>query len=161
MVCSLLLSLVVVVVVVVVIVVVVVSSPGSGSPTSCTCLAATTAPSASTIWTSTHRERLTDPFGDHPLRLGTIQRRLAWRLRKDDTHKSRSINNTLRETSGKRDIARLYWLPEKEDNKSMKTKYGNNKNIIKRTTIKMSNGNKTTRWKSTWPKWRVRNRAGY
>ena len=34
----------------------------------------------------------------HPLRgssvkIGTIQRRLAWPLRKDDTHKSRSVNN--------------------------------------------------------------------
>ena len=25
--------------------------------------------------------------------IGTIQRRLAWPLRKDDTHKSRSVNN--------------------------------------------------------------------
>ena len=26
-------------------------------------------------------------------KIGTIQRRLAWPLRKDDTHKSRSVNN--------------------------------------------------------------------
>ena len=31
---------------------------------------------------------------DHLLRIGMIQRRLAWPLRKDDTHKSRSVNNT-------------------------------------------------------------------
>ena len=30
------------------------------------------------------------PFGDHPLKVGTTQRRLAWPLLKDDTHKSRS-----------------------------------------------------------------------
>ena len=28
-------------------------------------------------------------------KIGTIQRRLAWPLRKDDTHKSRSVNNFL------------------------------------------------------------------
>ena len=27
------------------------------------------------------------------VKIGTIQRRLAWPLRKDDTHKSRSVNN--------------------------------------------------------------------
>ena len=27
------------------------------------------------------------------VKIGTIQRRLAWLLRKDDTHKSRSVNN--------------------------------------------------------------------
>ena len=54
-------------------------------------------------------ERLTDligvlvgvanriPFGDHPLNLEifTIQRRLAWPLRKDDAHTSRSVNNLV------------------------------------------------------------------
>ena len=29
------------------------------------------------------------PFGGAPIKIGTIQRRLAWPLRKDDTHKSR------------------------------------------------------------------------
>ena len=29
------------------------------------------------------------------VKIGTIQRRLAWPLRKDDTHKSRSVNNFL------------------------------------------------------------------
>ena len=29
---------------------------------------------------------------DHPFKIGMIQRRLAWLLRKDDTHKSRSVN---------------------------------------------------------------------
>ena len=28
-------------------------------------------------------------------KFGTIQRRLAWALRKDDTHESRSVNNSL------------------------------------------------------------------
>ena len=30
---------------------------------------------------------------DTSVKIGTIQRRLAWPLRKDDTHKSRSVNN--------------------------------------------------------------------
>merc|ERR1712000_349998 len=37
------------------------------------------------------------------VKIGTIQRRLAWPLRKDDTHKSRSVNNffkKLRAESG-------------------------------------------------------------
>ena len=35
------------------------------------------------------------PFGDHPIKIGTIQRRLAWPLRKGDTHKSRSVPSFL------------------------------------------------------------------
>ena len=34
-------------------------------------------------------------FGSTYIKIGTIQRRLAWPLRKDDTHKSRSVNNFL------------------------------------------------------------------
>ena len=30
-----------------------------------------------------------------PVKIGTIPRRLAWPLRKDDTHKSRSVNNSF------------------------------------------------------------------
>ena len=30
-------------------------------------------------------------FGDHPIKIKPTQRRLAWPLRKDDTHKSRSV----------------------------------------------------------------------
>ena len=33
------------------------------------------------------------PFGDHPFKFGTIQRRLAWPLRKDDTQQSRGVNS--------------------------------------------------------------------
>ena len=32
------------------------------------------------------------------VKIGTIQRRLAWPLRKNDTHKSRSVNNGTRRT---------------------------------------------------------------
>ena len=35
-------------------------------------------------------------FGITYTKIGTIQRRLAWPLRKDDTHKSRSVHNFLR-----------------------------------------------------------------
>ena len=40
-------------------------------------------------------ERLskTDSLRGSSVKIGTIQRRLAWPLRKDDTHKSRSVNN--------------------------------------------------------------------
>ena len=34
-----------------------------------------------------------DSFRGSSVKIGTIQRRLAWPLRKDDTHKSRSVNS--------------------------------------------------------------------
>ena len=36
-----------------------------------------------------------DSLRESSVKLGTIQRRLAWPLRKDDTHKSRSVNHTM------------------------------------------------------------------
>jgi len=36
---------------------------------------------------------LVDPLRRSSVKIGTIQRRLAWPLRKDDTHKSRSVTN--------------------------------------------------------------------
>ena len=36
-----------------------------------------------------------DSLRGSSVKIGTIQRRLAWPLRKDDTHKSRSVNNAL------------------------------------------------------------------
>ena len=36
---------------------------------------------------------LSDSLRGSSVKIGTIQRRLAWPLRKDDTHKSRSVNN--------------------------------------------------------------------
>ena len=36
-----------------------------------------------------------DSFRGSSVKIGTIQRRLAWPLRKDDTHKSRSGNHFL------------------------------------------------------------------
>jgi len=38
---------------------------------------------------------LLDSLRGSSVKIGTIQRRLAWPLRKDDTHKSRSVNNFL------------------------------------------------------------------
>ena len=38
-----------------------------------------------------------DSLRGSSVKIGTIQRRLAWPLRKDDTHKSRSVNNFLSE----------------------------------------------------------------
>ena len=36
---------------------------------------------------------LVDPLRRSSVKIGTIQRRLAWPLRKDDTHKSRRVHN--------------------------------------------------------------------
>ena len=36
-----------------------------------------------------------DSLRGSSVKIGTIQRRLAWPLRKDDTHKSRSVTNFL------------------------------------------------------------------
>ena len=36
-----------------------------------------------------------DSLRGSSVNIGTMQRRLAWPLRKDDTHKSRSVNNFL------------------------------------------------------------------
>ena len=50
-------------------------------------------------WCQSRTERkkeatlLPDSLRGSSVRIGTIQRRLAWPLRKDDTHKSRSVNN--------------------------------------------------------------------
>ena len=38
---------------------------------------------------------ISDSFRGTSVKIGTIQRRLAWPLRKDDTHKSRSVLNFL------------------------------------------------------------------
>ena len=46
-----------------------------------------------TSWVS--RPRVTDTLRGSSVKIGTIQRRLAWPLRKDDTHKSRSVHNFL------------------------------------------------------------------
>ena len=41
------------------------------------------------VYVSTFRHCLTEPLRRSSDKIGTIQRRLAWPLRKDDTHKSR------------------------------------------------------------------------
>ena len=41
---------------------------------------------------NTHNSKL-DSLRGSSVKVGTIQRRLAWPLRKDDTHTSRSVNN--------------------------------------------------------------------
>jgi len=43
---------------------------------------------------------LLDSLRGSSVKIGTIQRRLAWPLRKDDTHKSRSVSNFLRFCKG-------------------------------------------------------------
>ena len=35
-----------------------------------------------------------DSLRGSSVKIGTMQRKLAWPLRKDDTHKSRSVNNS-------------------------------------------------------------------
>ena len=49
-----------------------------------------------TIMTGSHFMRSVDSSRGSSVKIGTIQRRLAWPLRKDDTHKSRSVNNFLK-----------------------------------------------------------------
>ena len=34
-----------------------------------------------------------NPFRDHPLEIGRIRRRFTWPLRKDNTRKSKNVNN--------------------------------------------------------------------
>ena len=49
-----------------------------------------------TTWRETPVDRnLVDSSRGSSDKIGTIQRRLAWPLRKDDTHKSRSVHNFL------------------------------------------------------------------
>ena len=70
-----------------------------------------------------HERIVLDSLRGSSVKIGTIQRRLAWPLRKDDTHKSRSVNisfaavlhgrrsflRNLREISpGARDLPRLF-----------------------------------------------------
>ena len=40
-----------------------------------------------------------DSLRGSSIKIGTIQRRLAWPLRKDDTHKSRSVNTSFSSSS--------------------------------------------------------------
>ena len=42
---------------------------------------------------------VTDSVRGSSVKIGTIQRRLAWPLRKDDMHKSRSVNISLKKSS--------------------------------------------------------------
>ena len=39
--------------------------------------------------------KFSDSLRGSSVKIGTMQRRLAWPLRKDDTHKSRSVSNFL------------------------------------------------------------------
>ena len=48
-----------------------------------------------------------DSLRGSSVKIGTIQRRLAWPLRKDDTHKSRSVNNFLGSTQRARHLWQL------------------------------------------------------
>ena len=41
-----------------------------------------------------------ESFRGTSVKIGTIQRRLAWSLRKDDTHKSRSVTDLLSKSTG-------------------------------------------------------------
>ena len=47
-----------------------------------------------------------DSLRGSSVKIGTIQRRLAWPLRKDDTHKSRSVNNFFAFAAGCRESSR-------------------------------------------------------
>ena len=49
-----------------------------------------------------------DSLRGSSIKFGTIQRKLAWPLRKDDTHKSRSVNSYKENVTCKRKTARTY-----------------------------------------------------
>ena len=51
---------------------------------------------SSTPTDDTQHHGFSDSLRGSSVKIGTIQRRLAWPLRKDDTHKSRSVNDFLR-----------------------------------------------------------------
>ena len=48
-------------------------------------------------------------------KIGTIQRRLAWPLRKDDTHKSRSVHNFSKARSHARGPGRRGWRGDRRE----------------------------------------------
>ena len=48
-----------------------------------------------TIMTGSHFMRSVDSSRGSSVKIGTIQRRLAWPLRKDDKHKSRSVHQLI------------------------------------------------------------------
>ena len=50
-------------------------------------------PAAKSCGGTQQQPHLLDSLRGSSVKIGTIQRRLAWPLRKDDTHKSRSVNN--------------------------------------------------------------------
>jgi len=53
------------------------------------------------LYQGSHRRLMQlDSLRGSSVKIGTIQRRLAWPLRKDDTHKSRSVLNFLRARCG-------------------------------------------------------------
>ena len=61
-----------------------------------------------------------DSLRGSSVKIGTIQRRLAWPLRKDDTHKSRSVNNFfLLSSKTKR---RPSWSAGRDEPRRMHTK---------------------------------------
>ena len=54
--------------------------------------------------------RISDSLRGSSVKIGTIQRRLAWPLRKDDTHKSRSVNSLTKQSSKKEGRQRTGFL---------------------------------------------------
>ena len=57
---------------------------------------------------SSKGQALVDSLRGSSVTLGTIQRRLAWPLRKDDTHKSRSVNNFVLRAKGQALVLHLH-----------------------------------------------------
>ena len=52
--------------------------------------------------------KLVDSFRGSSVKIGTIQRRLAWPLRKDDTHKSRRVTNFFTTTFREINIEKVH-----------------------------------------------------
>ena len=47
--------------------------------------------------------------------IGTIQRRLAWHLRKDDTHKSNSVTKKTKKKKKKKKTRKERWTEERKE----------------------------------------------
>ena len=70
---------------------------------------------AAAPWRRKPRPRPRPPSSDSlrgsSVKIGTIQRRLAWPLRKDDTHKSRSVNNFFPDNGARPQLATKPGVP--------------------------------------------------
>ena len=66
---------------------------------------------------------MSDSLRGSSVKIGTIQRRLAWPLRKDDTHKSRGVNNLLVFTSETNDHGLPFIVPRSSQVRQLRARF--------------------------------------